>query len=71
MVIGYQEDLSGTVLTIEAQLSHAKDEINVEFMYQIGVWNLDSLAILLPDEIKELIRGITFTQYHIQPDKLI
>ena len=40
-------------------------------MHQVDAWNLESLTILLPDEINELIRGTLLEQYHIQPDKLI
>ena len=56
---------------IEGPLSHSEDEIKVEFMHQVGAWNLESLTILLPNEIKELIRSIPLAQYHIQLDKLI
>ena len=40
-------------------------------MHQVDAWNLESLTILLPDEINELIRGTPLAQYHIQPNKLI
>ena len=31
---------------IEGPLSHSEDEIKVEFMHQVGAWNLESLTIL-------------------------
>ena len=56
---------------IEGPLSKEEYKIKVEFMHQVGAWNLKSLTISLLDKIKELIRGIPLAQYHIQPNKLI
>ena len=69
MTIGFHEE--PLRYRIEGPLSHAKDEINVEFRHKGGARNLESLTIPLLDEIKELIRDIPLAQYHIQLDKLI